>query len=257
VLADLIASGAIPVVRLTEIFRQAAESTIIVNAHRVNHGEMPQAEDDDRSDFFFVNASEPQQAQNRVVQIVTERIPARFGFDPVRDVQVLVSSDLGEVGVQALNRALQSVLNPDASQPSVERFGTLYRAGDKVMQIQNDYDKDIFNGDIGVVRAIDSEEQSLSVEFEGRDVPYSFNDLDQLVLAYATTIHKSQGSEYPAVVIPVMTQHYTMLQRNLLYTAITRGKKLVVLIGQRSAVERAVKNVSARTRWTKLREWLG
>ena len=263
VLADTIRSGVVPVLQLTEVFRQAKESTIIVNAHRINRGELPdlgKASESDigARDFFFAQASDPEDAARKVLQIVGERIPKRFGLDPFREVQVLTPMHKGGAGVQALNDLLQSALNPRGrdSEHVIERFGVKYCPGDKVMQIENDYEKDVFNGDIGVIRSIDVEESSLVVNFQGRPIEYSSDDLDQLVLAYATTIHKSQGSEYPAVVIPILKQHWIMLQRNLLYTAVTRGKRLVVVVGEKQAVARAVKNADARVRWTSLEEKL-
>ena len=182
-------------------------------------------------------------------------IPRKFGFDPVRDVQVLCPMNRGGVGARSLNIELQKALNPNPTA-KVERFGWIFAPGDKVMQIENDYDKDVFNGDIGYVEAIDGDESELIVDFDGRAITYQFGELDTLVPAYAATIHKSQGSEYPAVVIPVMTQHYAMLQRNLLYTGVTRGKKLVVLVGQPRAIAIAVRNAAGRRRWSKLDEWL-
>ena len=259
VLADLIGCGVVPVARLTEIFRQAAASQIIVNAHRVNRGAMPElaAPTGALSDFIFVEAADPEDAAAKVVKVVSERIPARFGFNAIRDVQVLCPMNRGGAGARSLNLDLQTALNPQRQdQPVVERFGFTYRVGDKVMQIQNDYEKDAFNGDIGLVAAIDTDEAEVLIDFDGRQIVYEFGELDEVVLAYATTIHKSQGSEYPAVVIPVLTQHYPMLQRNLLYTGITRGARLVVLIGQKSAVGIAVRGMRERRRWSKLRELL-
>jgi exodeoxyribonuclease V alpha subunit len=255
VLADIIASGAVPVVRLTEVFRQAAESRIIVNAHLINHGEMPEATAGEASDFYFTDVEDPGQAAARLLQIVRERIPARFGLDPVRDVQVLCPMNRGALGARALNLSLQQLLNP-GREPRVERFGWVFAAGDKVMQVENDYDKDVYNGDLGFVRAVDVEASELAVDFDGRTVVYGFSELDRLVLAYATTIHKAQGSEYPAVVIPISTQHYPMLQRNLVYTGVTRGRRLVVLVGQRKALAIAVSGRQTRRRWSKLGEWL-
>ena len=255
VLGDIIRSGIIPTVRLTEVFRQAAESRIIVNAHRINHGEMPDLQKIEGSDFFFAKASGDQLAE-RIVKLVCERIPARFGFDPLREVQVLTPM---RRTVDALNAALQRTLNPEAAKaeaPRIERMGTSFHAGDKVMQTVNDYNKDIFNGDIGIIRAIDPEEGVAIVDFEEREVEMFEEDFEDLVLSYATTIHKSQGSEYPAVVIALTRQHSIMLQRNLLYTAVTRGRKLVVIAGEEEAVARAVAEKNVRRRWTKLREWL-
>jgi exodeoxyribonuclease V alpha subunit len=191
----------------------------------------------------------------RIVELVAKRIPQRFGFDPIKDIQVLCPMNRGGVGARSLNVELQAALNP-AGDKKVERFGWTFAPGDKVMQIENDYDKDVYNGDIGMITDIDIDEGELAVNFEGRTVSFVFGELDTLVPAYAATIHKSQGSEYPVVVIPVMTQHYAMLQRNLIYTGVTRGKKLVVLVGQKKAVAIAVKNVSGRQRWSKLDEWL-
>ena len=255
VLADVIASGAIPVVRLTEVFRQAAESEIIINAHRINKGRMPNLTPADTSDFYFVDAADAEEGVRKVLAIVQERIPKRFGFDPIRDIQVLCPMNRGGLGARSLNIELQNVLNPP-SDTRIERFGWTFCPGDKVMQVENNYDKDVYNGDLGFVSHIDMEEGGLHTDFDGRDVTYGFGELDELVLAYATTIHKSQGSEYAAVVIPLTTQHYPMLQRNLVYTGVTRGKRLVVLVGQRKALAIAVNGAQTRRRWSKLREWL-
>jgi exodeoxyribonuclease V alpha subunit len=256
VLADMIASGAILVVRLTEVFRQAAKSRIIVNAHRINQGFIPDLRKPEaESDFYFVEADDPETAVPRIIELVKTRIPRRFGLDPIRDVQVLCPMNRGGVGARSLNIELQAALNP-AGERKVERFGWTFAPGDKVMQIENDYDKEVYNGDIGYVEDVEPDDGELIARFDGRSVTYGFGELDALVPAYAATIHKSQGSEYPAVVIPVMTQHYTMLQRNLLYTGVTRGKRLVVLVGQTKAVVIAVRSVSGRRRWSKLREWL-
>jgi len=256
VLADMIASGAIPVVRLTEVFRQAAASRIIVNAHRINQGVIPDLRKPEaQSDFYFVEADDSETAVARIIELVRTRIPRRFGLDPIHDIQVLCPMNRGGVGARSLNIELQAALNP-AGERKVERFGWTFAPGDKVMQIENDYDKEVYNGDIGYVADVEPDDGELNASFDGRLVTYGFGDLDTLVPAYAATIHKSQGSEYPAVVIPVMTQNYTMLQRNLLYTGVTRGKRLVVLVGQKKAVAIAVRSVSGRRRWSKLREWL-
>jgi exodeoxyribonuclease V alpha subunit len=255
VLADIIASEAVPVVRLTEVFRQAAESRIIVNAHRINQGLMPDLSRAESGDFHFVDAADPEDGVRKVLAVVRERIPKRFGFDPIRDIQVLCPMNRGGLGARSLNIELQKALNPP-SDIRIDRFGWTSSPGDKVMQVENDYDKHVYNGDLGIVTAIDMEEGELVADFDGRKVRYRFGELDELVLAYATTIHKSQGSEYPAVVIPLTTQHYPMLQRNLVYTGVTRGKRLVVLVGQRKALAIAVKGARARRRWSKLREWL-
>ena len=231
--------------RLTEVFRQTATSQVTVNAHRINAGKMPELKAVEGSDFFFVEAADPEEGVRKLLAVVKTRIPARFGLDPVRDIQVLCPMNRGGLGARSLNIALQQALNPPG-ELRVERFGWSYGVGDKVMQVTNDYERDVYNGDLGMVTAIDPEAAELVVSFEGREVIYGFGELDELVLAYATTIHKSQGSEYPAVVIPLTTQHNTMLARNLLYTGVTRGKRLVVLVGQRRALAIAVKNGSAR-----------
>ena len=255
VLADVIASGAVPVVRLTEVFRQAAQSRIITNAHRINQGQMPELTAPNGSDFYFVEAAEPEDAARKLLAVVRDRVPARFGLDPVRDVQVLCPMNRGSLGARTLNIEPQRALNPPG-ELRVERFGWTYGPGDKVMQVANNYERDVFNGDLGVVTGLDVEDGALTVSFEEREVEYGFGELDELVLAYATTIHKAQGSEYPVVVIPLMTQHYAMLARNLLYTGVTRGKRLVVLVGSRKALGMAVRNAGARRRWSKLRGWL-
>ena len=256
VLADIIGSGAVPVVRLTEVFRQAAASRIIINAHRLNQGAMPDlSAPAGESDFYFIPAEDPEAAVQRILELVKTRIPKRFGLNPIRDIQVLCPMNRGGVGARSLNIELQAALNP-AGERKVERFGWTFAPGDKVMQIENDYDKEVYNGDIGYVLDVDPEAGELVASFDGRSVNYGFGELDTLVPAYAATIHKSQGSEYPAVIIPVLTQHYAMLQRNLLYTGVTRGKRLVVLVGQKKAIAIAVRNVSGRRRWSKLDEWL-
>jgi exodeoxyribonuclease V alpha subunit len=252
VLADVIASRAVPVVRLTEIFRQAGQSGIVRAAHRVNHGELPESAPDDRGDFFFVETREPAAILDRIVALVRERIPRRFGLDPFRDIQVLTPMNRSELGARNLNARLQEVLNPSPRGPAVERYGWKYRVGDKVLQTVNNYQKEVFNGDIGRVAAIDELDQELAAEFDGRQVLYDFGELDELTLAFACTIHKAQGSEYPAVVIPLHTQHYVMLQRNLLYTGITRGKRLVVLVGSRQALAAAVKRQDTARRYSAL-----
>jgi exodeoxyribonuclease V alpha subunit len=256
VLADLISSGTVPVVRLTEIFRQAASSRIITTAHRINRGEMPDlspaAAD---SDFHFVAAEDPESAVARILDLVQTRIPRRFGLDPVHDIQVLCPMARGGVGARSLNVDLQAALNPEG-EPKITKFGWTFAPGDKVMQIENDYEREVYNGDIGFIAGVDAETDEMTVRFDGRGVAYGPGDLDALVPAYAATIHKAQGSEYPAVVIPLLTTHYPMLQRNLLYTGVTRGKRLVVVVGSRKAVAIAVRNTSGRRRWSKLREWL-
>lgn len=256
VLDDLIDSGAVPVARLVEVFRQAERSRIVLNAHRVNRGLLPDMErPEGESDFYFVRAADPGTAVRKILEIVQRRIPAKFNLDPVRDVQVLCPTNRGDVGSKALNLELQGALNPVADE-KVERFGWSFARGDKVMQVENDYDKDVYNGDIGFIDSIDQELEALEVSFDGRKVEYTYRELDTLVPAYATTIHKSQGSEYPSVVLLLMNKHYVMLQRNLIYTGITRGKRLVVLVGQQSAVRRAVDTASRSLRCTKLAELL-
>ena len=252
VLGDIIDSDRVPTVRLTEIFRQAASSRIIVNAHRINKGEMPlKSEGPELSDFYFIPAETPEQIHEILLQVVTKRIPSRFGLHPVRDVQVLTPMNRGGLGAHSLNAELQKTLN-EKGEPKVTRFGTTFAPGDKVIQTVNNYDKEVFNGDIGQITEIDIEEGLLNVEYDGKTVEYEFGELDEVSLAYATSIHKSQGSEYPAVVIPLAMQHYTLLERNLIYTAVTRGKKLVTIIGQPKALAMAVKNQKSNRRLTKL-----
>jgi exodeoxyribonuclease V alpha subunit len=248
-LSDIIESETVPTVRLTEIFRQAATSKIIVNAHRINEGKMPEHNDneDALSDFYFIPSETPEEIAENLMEVVCERIPKRFGLDPVRDVQVLTPMNRGGLGARALNVELQKRLNKGVGD-RIEKFGSTYGVGDKVIQTVNNYDKEVFNGDIGNISKIDLEDGLLTIDFDGRAVEYEINELDEVFLAYATSIHKSQGSEYPAVVIPLATQHYMMLERNLIYTGITRGKKLVVIIGQPKALAIAVKNKKATTR---------
>jgi exodeoxyribonuclease V alpha subunit len=256
VLADIISSGAVPVVHLTEVFRQAAQSRIIVSAHRINQGFIPDlSAPTTESDFYFVQADDPETVVPRIIELVKTRIPKRFGLDPIRDIQVLCPMNRGGAGARSVNIELQAALNP-AGDRKVERFGWTFAPGDKVMQIENDYGKEVYNGDIGYIDDVNPDDGELTANFDGHTVTYGFGELDTLVPAYAVTIHKSQGSEYPAVVIPLATQHYAMLQRNLLYTGVTRGKTLVVLVGQKKAVAIAVRNVSGRRRWSKLHDWL-
>jgi exodeoxyribonuclease V alpha subunit len=261
VLRDLIASETVAVSRLTEIFRQAVGSLIITNAHRINAGQMPlfspPSPDTGRvqGDFFLFPAEDAAAAADWVVEVVAERIPGKFGFDPRRQIQVLAPMYRGPAGVRTLNERLQEVLNPPApNKPGKRLFGTSYRPGDKVMQVQNNYDKDAFNGDIGFITGIDLVEHFLTVEIDGRRVDYDFSEADQLVLAYAVTVHKAQGSEFPVVVLPLVSAHYLMLQRNLLYTAITRAQKLCVLVGGRRAIGMAVQNNKVAQRHSAL-DW--
>lgn len=253
VLRDIICSEEVKVFELTTIFRQASESRIIRNAHRVNNGEMPEIEHTKNlSDFYFIPAVEPESVAQTVVAYVQQHIPRRFSFRPVRDIQVLSPILRGITGVQALNIALQEALNPqiDAIQRGERRYGL----GDKVMQIKNNYDKDVFNGDVGYICYINTKEKECTVTYDDKNVLYAYHELDELMPAYAISIHKSQGSEYPAVVIPITMQHYIMLQRNLLYTAITRGKKLVVLIGDPKALRIAIHNNTIHKRYTRLQQ---
>ncbi|MDI1448926.1 ATP-dependent RecD-like DNA helicase [Polyangium sp. 6x1] len=250
VLRDVIASGVIPTVRLSQIFRQAEGSLIVQNAHRIHDGEKPEGATDKRGEFFVFQRKDPEEAAATIHELVTERIPRGFGLHPVRDVQVLSPMNKGPVGTITLNETLQRTLNPDG--PSVTRGGKLFRLGDKVMQLKNDYDREVYNGDVGLVRAIDAEAGTLTVTFDGRDVAYEESDLDELVLAYATSIHKSQGSEYPAVVITLLSQHFVMLSRNLLYTAVTRGKRLVVLVTDGRALSLALSETRREERQTGL-----
>jgi exodeoxyribonuclease V alpha subunit len=209
----------------------------------------------EESDFYFIAADEPEAITQTVVNLVQACLPKKFGYDAVRDIQVLCPMNRGVTGARGLNQALQAALNPPG-EGSIDKFGNKFSLGDKVMQIENNYDRDVFNGDIGLVTGIDQDEDELEVTFDGRVVSYPFGELDELVLCYATTIHKSQGSEYPVVVIPISTQHYMMLKRNLIYTGITRGKKLVVLVGQKRALAIAVKGKQVERRWSKLKERL-
>jgi exodeoxyribonuclease V alpha subunit len=255
VLRDLIASEVVPVTRLEVIFRQAAGSTIINNAHRINRGDLPIFPQDKR-DFYFFGKEEPEEAAELVVDIVARRIPEKFGLAS-QDIQVLSPMHRGATGARALNEKLQARLNPlRYDRPEYRSGSRVFRIGDRVLQLRNNYDKDIYNGDIGRIERIDLEDGEIRVEFEGRPVSYDFSDLDELTLAYAMSVHKSQGSEYPVVVVPILTQHYMLLQRNLLYTAITRAKQMVVLVGSRKAIAMAVKNDKIAARWTALPERL-
>ncbi len=264
-LRDLIESGEIPVVRLLHIFRQSRRSLIITNAHRINHGEFPILPEENNGqakagggpgapDFFFIEREDPRECVEVIKRLAAERIPRRFGFDPVTDVQVLTPMRKGLLGVENLNRELQALLNPRPD--ALTRGGVAYRVGDKVMQIVNDYDLDVFNGDVGVIQSVDREAGELFVNYNGRVVLYGLDQLEEITPAYACTIHKSQGSEYRAVIVALHTQHYILLKRNLLYTAVTRGKRLVCLVGSRRALALALRQTETHSRFSALRQWL-
>lgn len=255
VLSDIIGSGAVPVVELNEIFRQAKTSQIIVNAHLINQGKMPSWKPAQEStDFYFIEQEDPERVVDTILKLGRDRIPGKFGFDPLNDIQVLTPMHRGVVGAGNLNSVLQKTLNP--GKEGITRGGRTFCLGDKVMQIKNNYEKEVFNGDIGRISGINTEDQELFINFDGKQVAYDFSDLDEIILAYAVSVHKSQGSEYPAVIIPVLTQHYMLLQRNLIYTAVTRGKKLVVLVGTRKALAIGIRNNKTEKRYTRLKERL-
>ncbi|MDD2389946.1 MAG: ATP-binding domain-containing protein, partial [Desulfobacterales bacterium] len=234
-----------------EIFRQAKNSRIIVNAHKINSGIVPDMDSSGpKTDFYFIRQEDPEKVLDIILRLVRDRIPARYGHDPVDDIQVLTPMHKGIVGAGNLNETLQQALNPGTG--GIVRAGRTYRVTDKVMQIKNNYDKEVFNGDIGRIRKILAEDQDVIISFDGRDVVYDYSELDEVVLAYAVSVHKSQGSEYPVVVIPVMMQHYILLQRNLIYTAVTRAKQLVVMVGSRKALAMAVHNDKTQKRFTRL-----
>jgi exodeoxyribonuclease V alpha subunit len=255
VLANIIGSHKVATSKLTEIFRQAASSQIITNAHRINAGELPNLvhNKETKTDFYFINAQTPEDIYQKLLFVVGKRIPHSFNLDPINDIQVLTPMNKGGIGARSLNIELQKLLNPD-SHPQVTRYGWTFAPNDKVIQTSNNYDKEVFNGDIGTITHIDTEEAEVTINFDNKIVKYDFNELDEVSLAYATSIHKSQGSEYPAVVIPIAMQHYKLLERNLLYTAVTRGKKLVVIIGQKKALSMAVNSVKSVKRITRLQE---
>ena len=258
VLGDMIQSGQIPVVSLTEIFRQARESRIITNAHRINQGEFPLVDAPGspgaETDFYFIEQENPERVRQTIIELVAHRIPARFGFDPMDDIQVLTPMHKGIVGAENLNRSLQEALNP--GEESVSRGGTSFRVQDKVMQIKNNYDKLVFNGDMGRIEKVNPENQTVLISFDQREILFDFSELNEIIPAYAISIHKSQGSEYPAVVIPILTQHYILLQRNLIYTAVTRGKHLVVIVGTRKALHMGINNNKTKKRFTYLNQRL-
>jgi exodeoxyribonuclease V alpha subunit len=253
-LRDLIESGVVPVVRLTEVFRQAASSKIITSAHLIRQGKMPELRSaESGSDFYFVERDTPEEIAATLVKLIQNRIPNHLNLNPIRDIQVLCPMNRGSIGVRELNTALQGALNPvRPGEAAAERFGWRFQVRDKVIQTENNYKKEVFNGDIGIIEKIDPVEQELSIRFDDRLVPYEFGELDEVSLAYAVTIHKAQGSEFPAVVIPVAMQHFMLLQRNLIYTGITRAKRLLVVIGQRKALGIAVRNEQSRKRYSGL-----
>lgn len=250
VLKDLIASETLAVTQLTDIFRQAAGSRIITNAHRINAGDFPDLRVEKHSDFFFLNGEEPEEIVEKILQLVTHRLPKFYRLNPIEDIQVLAPMKLGLIGTKNLNERLQQALNPQ--EEAIFQGGSRFSIGDKVMQIRNNYTKEVFNGDIGRIRKIDKEKQELLIAFDGKEVTYPFYDLDEVVLAYATSVHKYQGSECPCVVIPIHTSHFMMLHRNLLYTAVTRGKRLVVLVGSKKAIAIAVRTDDVKKRHTGL-----
>ncbi len=253
VLADLIASRVVPVARLTEVFRQAAQSRIVTAAYDINAGQLPPlARSTELQDFYFVEADEPDAIERTIVRMVHQRIPDRFALDPLADIQVLTPMNRSQLGARHLNQVLQEVLNPPEAKPEVERFGWSFRLGDRVIQTVNNYSRDVFNGDLGIITKVNRIDQELTVSFDGTSVTYGFTDLDELSLAYVLSIHKSQGSEYPCVVIPLHTQHYMMLQRNLLYTAVTRGKRLVIIVGSKRALRMAIARQDTQLRCTLL-----
>jgi exodeoxyribonuclease V alpha subunit len=258
-LRDLIESGVVPVVRLTEVLRQAASSKTITNAHLIRQGQMAELRTaESGSDFYFVERDTPEEIAATVIKLIQDRMPKRLRLDPIRDIQVLCPMKRGSIGVRELNTALQSVLNPARpGEPAAERFGWRFQVRDKVIQPENDYKKEVFNGDIGTIERIDPVEQELSIRFDDRLVKYDFGELDEVSLAYAVTIHKSQGSEFPAVVMALSMQHFMLLQRNLIYTGATRAKRLLVLVGQKKALGIAVRNDQSRKRYSGLLSSLG
>ncbi len=249
VLLDILSSNVVATVRLKTVFRQAEESGIVANAHRINGGKSPEF---NAEDFFFIERNEPQKILDTIIELVAERIPRKFNLDPLREIQVMAPMHRGEVGVMNLNEQLQAALNPKGALVPKRNF----RLGDKVMQTRNNYELDVYNGDAGIISVVDEDARELHVQFDGRAILYNFDELDNLTLAYAITIHKSQGSEYPAIIMPLVPQHFMMLQRNVLYTAITRGKRLVILVGQSKALHMAIRNTDFARRNTRLAERL-
>lgn len=256
VLGNIINSRAVTVVKLNEVFRQASSSNIVLSAHSVNKGIIPklQYEKEEESDFYFIETDD-ENLPRKLISLVSNRIPKTFGYNPIQDIQILAPMQRGSSGVRSLNIELQKALNPLANI-TISKFGQNYAVGDKVMQTENDYDKNVFNGDMGIIQSIDDQEQEVIIKFDDTNIVYDYSDLDQITLAYAITIHKSQGSEYPVVVIPLTMQSYMMLQRNLIYTGITRGRKLVIMLGQKKALAMAVRNNKGVMRYTRLEECL-
>jgi len=258
VLKNLIDSQKVTTVFLTEIFRQASASHIVLNAHRIHQGEMPENTPPSPStlpDFYMIPLEDACDIQRTIIELMRHRIPKRFGLHPIKDIQVLTPMHRSSLGSYTLNDQLQKALN-DHSGPKVQSLGYIFSSGDKVIQQINNYDKDVFNGDLGIIRTIDPQAEKVYIQFDDRLITYELNELNEISLAYAMSIHKSQGSEYPAVIIPIVTQHYIMLARNLLYTAVTRGRQLVILIGQTKAIKIAVQNRQVKERLTKLKEWM-
>ena len=251
VLGDMINSGMIATTRLIEIFRQAQTSKIITNAHRINQGNMPYYSNQPGDDFFFIELEEPEEISERLLSIIAEKLPELYKINPLIDVQVLAPMNKGTLGVRNLNLVLQERLNPNKLN-TITSMGTNFRIGDKIIQTVNNYDKDVFNGDIGFIQSINLTDELVIIKYDDRLIEYDKSELDEIDLAYAITIHKSQGSEYPIVVTPISTQHYNLLERNLLYTGVTRGKRMVILIGQKKALYMAVQRVSAKKRITSL-----
>jgi len=253
VLRDIMQSDTVQVCRLTEIFRQAADSHIVINAHRINNGEFPfSCSPTQPGDFYHIEAESPGEVWSKIRGLLEKRLQQHFHLDPRRDVQVLTPMQRGDLGARNLNVSIQKLLNPRGE--GVERYGMRYQVGDRVMQVLNNYEKEVFNGDMGILVGLDREEQRVWVDMAGKKVDYGFNELDELTLSYAVTIHKSQGSEYPCVILPLHTQHYMMLQRNLLYTGVTRGKNLVILVGPSKAIRMALANAESHKRVSLLAE---
>jgi len=257
VLKDLIESKIIPTVELNEIFRQARESRIVINAHRINQGLMPylRSSRKDISDFYFIEKESPEEILSLILRLIKDRIPRRFHLDPMEEVQVITPMHKGVVGTENLNRVIQELLNPQRGE-EIRRGKYCFRVGDKVMQIKNNYEKGVFNGDMGRIVAIDRELQLVVVKFDFQEIPYHLSELDELTLSYAISVHKSQGSEYRSVIVPLSSEHYIMLQRNLLYTALTRAKELAIIIGTKRNLAICVKNNRVQKRFTMLKERL-